>query len=189
MRVLMVNGSPRPNGSTAAAMRVVEKEIRNVGIDTEWFQIGTAPVHGCVECGRCRDVCRCVFDDDCCNGLIEAILDSDGVVIGSPVYFSGPNGALCAVLDRVFYAVCTYRQLFAGKPAAALVTRYRSGGSAAYERLQKYFLCSQMPIVSGTDYPAFGRVAKDGLEEYDEGVLRSIGRNMADAVLKNRVEK
>lgn len=185
MRVLMVNGSPRPNGSTAGAMRVVEDELNRAGIETEWFQIGTEPVRGCVECGRCRETCRCAFDDGRCNGLIESILESDGVIIGSPVYFSGPNGALCAVLDRVFYAACTYSQLFAGKPAAALVTRYRSGGSAAYERIQKYFLCSQMPVISGSDYPVFGCVAKDGLDDYDEDVLRSIGRGMADHLSKN----
>lgn len=185
MRVLMVNGSPRPNGSTAGAMKVVEEELNRAGIETEWFQIGTEPVRGCVECGRCKDTCRCVFDDDRCNELIGSILGSDGVVIGSPVYFSGPNGALCAVLDRVFYAACTYSQLFAGKPGAVVVTRYRSGGSAAYERLQKYLLCSQMPIIPGMDYPVFGRVAKEGLGDYDEEVLRSIGRNMADHLLKN----
>jgi len=64
---------------------------------------------------------RCIFNNDLCNTLIDAILEADGVILESPVYFSGANSALCALLDRVFYSTCTWHQMFAGKPAAAVV--------------------------------------------------------------------
>lgn len=112
MRVLLINGSPRKNGNTAAALTVVDESLHKRDIDTEWFQIGKEPVRGCAGCGGCIGTNRYVFQDDPCNQLIERILSADGLVVGSPVYFAGPNGTLCALLDRVFYATCTRSQLF-----------------------------------------------------------------------------
>lgn len=155
MRVLLINGSPCKNGNTAAALTVVDESLHKRGIDTEWFQIGKEPVRGCAGCGGCIGTNRCVFQDDPCNQLIERILAADGLVVGSPVYFAGPNGALCALLDRVFYATCTRSQLFKGKPAAALVTCAWAGGTAALDRLHRYFVPCQMPIATSGDYTVF----------------------------------
>lgn len=126
MKVLLVNGSSHKNGSTYTTLTMVEKSLLDNGIETEWFYIGNKPVRGCVDCRRCEGSNRCIFNDDPCNALIEAIINTDGVIIGSPVYFAGPNGALCALLDRVFYAASTHGQLFRGKPATAVASCYHS---------------------------------------------------------------
>ena len=107
MKVLLVNGSPHQKGETYNALSLVEKALHEKGIATEWFWVRNRPVRGCIDCGQCSKTFRCAFSDDVCNDLIEAILNADGIIIGSPVYFAAPNGALCALLDRVFYAAST----------------------------------------------------------------------------------
>ena len=148
MKVLLVNGSPHEDGNTYQTLRVIGDCLNQHGMESEVFQLGNGLVRGCIGCNGCKTAFRCVFDDDCCNALIEAILKADGIMIGSPVYFAGPNGALCALLDRVFYAAAEHGRLFAHKPAAAVVNCYRAGATAALDRLNKYFTFSEMPIVS-----------------------------------------
>lgn len=175
MKVLLINGSPRIDGETRHALSIVEGVLREKGIDTEWFHLGKDPTRGCVHCDGCKDKYRCVFDDDACNMLIEKIISADGVIIGSPVYFAGANGALCALLDRVFYAGAFYGGLFAGKPAAAVATCWRSGASATLDRLNKYFTFSEMPIVSSS----YWNIKLEGADAYGEDILRTLGVNMA----------
>ena len=126
-RVLLINGSPHAEGNTAHALKLAEEILHENGIETEWFRLPAEPVRGCVACGACKEAHRCAFTDDPANEMIEAIVRCDGVMIGSPVYFAGPNGALLALLDRVFYAASAHGRLFAGKPAAAVVTLWRGG--------------------------------------------------------------
>lgn len=118
--MLLVNGSPHAHGNTKHALQVVESALRCPDIETAWFELGTRPVRGCIACGRCAATSRCVFKDDKANELIEAMLASDAVILGSPVYFAGPNGAFCALLDRAFFAAAEHGQLLAGKLGAAV---------------------------------------------------------------------
>jgi multimeric flavodoxin WrbA len=175
MNVLLVNGSPRKNGETAASLGIMEAVLREESIETEWFHLGTEPVRGCCHCNRCAKTNRCAFADDKCNALIEACLAADGIVIGSPVYFAGPNGALCALLDRVFYAASNYGYLFAGKPGAAIATCWRAGATATLDRLNKYFTFSEMPVVSSN----YWNLKLTGSDPYGEEILRRLGKNMA----------
>lgn len=186
MGVLLINGSPRKDGNTAAALSVVEKELHANAIQTKWFQIGTQPLRGCIECGACRKTNRCVFKDDLCNELIEDILAADGIIIGSPVYFAAPNGALCALLDRVFYATCTYSQLFKGKPSAALVTCAWAGGTAALDRLHRYFVPCQMPIVTSNDYTVFQGTSTKDREPLTIELLKTLGINFSMLINKTK---
>ena len=179
MEVLLINGSPHPHGNTRAVLEVVANELHAQGIDTRWFQLGTGPIRGCTGCGGCQKTNRCVFDDDPCNQLIESILAADGLVVGSPVYFAGPNGALYALLDRAFYATCTRSQLFHGKPAAALVTQHRVGGSAALDRLHRYFIPCQMPVVTTSDYLSLFRRQDVGEDPRQIDLLHTLARNLA----------
>jgi multimeric flavodoxin WrbA len=178
MKVLLVNGSPNKEGCTFTALTEVAGAIQKNGIETELFHIGRKPVHGCIACGRCAEIGRCTFDDDVCNELAVRIADADGVVIGSPVYYSGPNGALCALLDRVFFS-SSHR--FAHKPAAAVVSCRRAGSTASLERLNQYFTYSQMPVVPSQYWnmvhgfkPADVRQDLEGMQ-----IMRTLGSNMA----------
>lgn len=176
MKVLIVNGSPHKNGNTAAALKIAENEITAGGIETEWFQVGSSPVMGCQGCSSCRNTHRCVNKNDGCNELIERITGADGIMIGSPVYFAGPNGALLALLDRAFYAAANYGQLFKGKPAAAVVSVWREGGTAALDRLNKYFTFAQMPIVSSN----YWNVYMGEGDSYGAAVLQKLGKNFEE---------
>jgi multimeric flavodoxin WrbA len=164
-------------------LTIVEKILNESGIETEWFQLGTDKVRGCCHCNQCQNTYRCAFEDDRCNELIEQCLAADGIIIGSPVYFAGPNGALCALLDRVFYAASNFGRLFGGKPAAAVATCWRAGATATLDRLNKYFTFSEMPVVSSN----YWNVKLNGQDSYGEEILETLGRNMAKE-LQNRKE-
>mgnify|MGYP002870002923 CR=1 FL=1 len=175
-KVLLINGSPHKNGNTASALKIIEEQLKEKGIDTFWFQLDGKPVRGCIACLRCSTEHRCAFKDDQCNELIEDLLKADGVIIGTPVYFAGPNGALCALLDRAFFAAANYGQLFAHKPAAAVATCWRAGATPSIDRLNKYFTFSQMPVVSSEYWNGY-LGAHDGFGIH---VLKTLAANMAD---------
>lgn len=164
---------------------MVEKSLLGNGIETEWFYIENKSVRGCIDCRRCEGSNRCVFNDDPCNVLIEAIINADGVVIGSHVYFAGPNGALCALRDRVFYAASTHWQLFRGKPADAVLTCYLAGAMATLDRLNKYFVFSEMPVVSSEYWNMmFQHCSSVEMDAKGHKILQTLGINMANMLKK-----
>jgi multimeric flavodoxin WrbA len=178
MNVLLVNGSPNQEGCTFTALSEVAKALNEEGIDTSFFQLGVKPVYGCTACGKCGETKRCVFESDRVNVLIEAMAKADGIVIGSPVYYAGANGALCALLDRAFFFKS---ELYAFKPAAAVVSCRRGGAGSAFDRLNKYFSISRMPIVSGRYWNAVHGTKPEEVLKDREGLqqMRTIGKNMA----------
>lgn len=102
MKVLLINGSPRSKGNTSIALTEAAKALQANGIETEMISIGTKAVQGCIACNRCAELGRCVFKDELYNKVREKLETADGIIIGSPVYYAGPNGSLCALLDRLF---------------------------------------------------------------------------------------
>ena len=174
--VLLANGSPHPDGSTAAALRVMETVLHEKGVQTEWFQLAPEPVRGCIACEGCAKTHRCRFEDDQANELLEKMTACDGVVFGSPVYFAGPNGAFLALLDRVFYAGSRHGRLFAGKPGAAVVTLWRAGSTAALDRLNKYFAYSEMPTVTSS----YWSMVHLGGDRFGEATVRTLAENMVE---------
>jgi len=178
LKVLLINGSPNKDGCTFTALTEVAGALEANGIETEMFQIGTGAQRGCLGCGKCWETGKCVFDDDMCNELTDKIKDSDGIVVGSPVYYAGPNGALCALLDRVFFSASSG---FMHKPAACIVSCRRGGASSAFDRLNKYFTITQMPVVSSQYWNAVHGNTPDEVRRDLEGmqIMRTIGNNMA----------
>jgi len=184
MKVLLVNGSPHKDRCVYTALCEVKASLEENGIQGEIFHIGNGSVRGCIDCGKCKDTGRCIFQDDICNELHQKMSDADGIVIGSPVYYAAPNGALCALLDRVFFSDSG---TFAGKPAAAVVSCRRGGASAAFDRLNKYFTISRMPVVSSQYWNSVHGFTADDVRKDLEGlqIMRTLGRNMA-WLLKSR---
>ena len=127
MHVLLLNGSPNAAGCTFTALSEIADTLKAENITSEIFQLGKKPVRGCVACGACQERGGCAFQDDALPALVEAAKRADGIVIGSPVYYAGPNGALCALLDRLFFSA---GELLKGKPGAAIVSCRRGGASA-----------------------------------------------------------
>ena len=183
MKVLLINGSPHKEGNTFISLSEVAKALEANGIETEIIGIGAKAVQGCIACGRCAQLGRCVFNDDLYNTIREKLAGADGIVVGSPVYYAGPNGSLCALLDRLFYSAGT---LLAYKPAAAVAVCRRGGASATFDRLNKYFTINNMPVVSSQYWNSVhGRLPGEATQDI-EGLqtMRTLGRNMA-WILKN----
>lgn len=180
MKVLLVNGSPHKRGCTYTALSEIAKTLDEEQIDWDIFHIGNKPVRGCAACDSCRNNNRpfCVYGDDPYNDLIDQIQHSDGLIIGSPVYYAGANGALCAIPDRVFYSA---QQTFKHKPAAAIVSCRRGGASATFDRLNKYFAINQMPLVSSQYWNSVHGMTPDEVLQDKEGlqVMRTLAHNMA----------
>jgi multimeric flavodoxin WrbA len=178
MKVLLVNGSPNKDGCTFTALTEVAGALQKNGVETEIFHIGRKPVHGCIGCGRCAEIDRCTFDDDVCNEMAAKMTAADGIVIGSPVYYAGPNGALCALLDRVFYS---NSHKLANKPATAVVSCRRGGSTAAFDRLNKYFTISRMPVVTSQYWNMVHGLTPEDVRKDHEGmqIMRILGNDMA----------
>lgn len=177
MKVLLINGSPNEKGCTYTALTEVGKTLQKHGIDTEILYLGKKPIAGCIAYGKCHETGKCVFDD-AVNEVAAKLDEYDGIIVGSPVYYAGPSGQLTAFLDRLFYP---NEAKMAGKLAAAVVSCRRGGASAAFDRLNKYFLISNMHVV-GSQYwnqvhgftPEDVRKDKEGLQ-----TMRTLGENMA----------
>lgn len=178
MKVLLVNGSPHEAGCVYTALSEIQGQLKKHGIQSEIFQIGTEPVRGCIACGGCAKLGKCVFDDDVCNKLVEKMLEADGVVIGSPVYYAGANGALCAVLDRAFYVS---QGRYARKPAAAVASCRRGGASATFDRINKYFTISKMPVVASQYWNSIHGTCAEEARQDEEGLqtMRTLADHMA----------
>ncbi|MDR1246501.1 MAG: flavodoxin family protein [Clostridiales Family XIII bacterium] len=178
MSVLLINGSPHEKGCTYTALSEVAGELEKNGFETMIYHIGDDPVRGCRGCGHCVKAKFCVIDDDRCNEIVRLMRAAQGVVIGSPVYYSGINGALGALLDRAFYTM--YKDL-SYKPGAAVVSCRRGGAGCAFDRLNKYFTISNMPVVSSQYWNSVHGNTPDEVRQDAEGlqVMRVLGRNMA----------
>ena len=145
MKVLLINGSPHKKGNTYIALLEVATALEKEGVATEIVSIGTKAIQGCIACNKCQETGVCVFNDEPYRTIREKLQQADGVIIGSPVYFAGPNGMLCALLDRLFYSC---RSVLLYKPAASVAICRRGGASATFDRLNKYFTITNMPVVS-----------------------------------------
>ena len=110
MKVLLINGSPRPNGNTNLALTEAARQLEKNGITTELLQIGRQAMHGCVACGHCSQTNRCVFDDDLCNRAIDLMAQSDALIVGSPTYYGQPNGTVLSLIQRMSYAASNVMQ-------------------------------------------------------------------------------
>ena len=176
MKVLMINGSPRPNGNTAVALREMETVFKAEGIETEIVQIGNKAIRGCIACGRCAEKGRCVFDD-AVNEIAPKFEACDGLVVGSPVYFASANATLVALLTRLFYSTPFDKTM---KVGAAVAVARRGGLSATFDELNKFFTISGMPVASSQYWNSVhgresGQAAQDA-----EGLqtMRTLARNM-----------
>lgn len=183
MKVLLINGSPHKKGNTYIALSEVATALEKEGVATEIVSIGTKAIQGCIACNKCQETGVCVFNDEPYRTIREKLQQADGVIIGSPVYFAGPNGMLCALIDRLFYS-CRSALLY--KPAASVAICRRGGASATFDRLNKYFTITNMPVVSSQYWNSVhGRRPGEAVQDL-EGlqIMRTLGRNMA-WLLKN----
>lgn len=178
MKVLLINGSPHHEGNTATALKAVADQLEANGLETQTIWIGVKAVQGCIGCYKCMELGRCTFQDQLYNDVRAAMESADALIVGSPTYYAGPNGSLCALLDRLFYSS---GPVLYGKPAAAVAICRRGGATTTFERLNKYFQIMSMPMPSSQYWNIiYGRKPGDVLLDA-EGMqtMRALANNMA----------
>ena len=182
MKVLMLNGSFNPDGSTSAGLEIMAKTFAEEGVETEIVTVGGKPIADCIACGKCAELKRCVFANDAVNDFAEKAKTSDGFVFGSPVYYAHPSGRIQSFLDRLFFSTMNadrYASL-RHKPCASIVVARRAGTSASFDVLNKYATISQMIVVGSTYWNEFHALTKEDVPEDPEGLqtLQNLARNM-----------
>ena len=177
MKVLVINGSPHQNGCTKRALDEVIKVLESQQIETVYFHIGDKSITGCKACNYCKEKHKCVIDD-IVNEVSKIFAQCDGILIGSPVYYSGINGTLKSFLDRLFNSSYIKKSL---KVGAAVVSSRRAGATNALDEIYKYFGISNMPIATSSYWNEVHGLTKDDVEKDLEGLqtMRNLGKNMA----------
>ncbi len=176
MKVLIVNGSPHPNGNTATALAEMQKVFAAEGVETTLLQVGNKAVRGCVACGSCREKGKCVFDD-VVNEAAPLFEAADGLVVGTPVYYASANATLVAFLDRLFFSAPFDKTM---KVGASVVVARRGGCSATFDELNKYFTISGMPVAPSQYWNSVHGLVTGEAEKDAEGLqsMRTLARNM-----------
>ncbi len=182
MKVIGFNGSPRKKGNTAYSLGVIFDELEREGVETELIQLGGADIRGCRACYKCYEKKnrRCAVEDDL-NVFVEKMVAADGILIGSPVYFSNVSTEVKALIDRAGLVVRANGDLLKRKVGAAVISVRRAGATHVYSSINFFFGINHM-IIPGSSYwnlavgKAPGEVADDA-----EGIatMRDLGRNMA----------
>ena len=178
MKVILLNGSPKSKGCTYTALKVIENELLNEGIEVKFYEVGNRPVIGCIGCNGCRKLGKCVHDD-LVNEVSKEMESADGFIVGSPVHYAEASGAATSFLDRLFYSTDKnhLRHMF----AASIVSCRRGGASAAFDQLNKYFTINEMPIVSSVYWNQIHGNTPEEVVQDLEGIrtMKVLARNMA----------
>jgi len=183
MKVVAINGSARRDGNTAQLIRVVFAELEAANIGTEMIQLAGQRLRGCTACARCfqEKNRRCVIDDDPLNECVAKMLAAEGIILGSPTYFTDVTAEMKALIDRAGMVARANGDMFRRKVGAAVVAVRRAGSLHVFDTLNHLFFISQM-IVPGSRYwnMGFGREKGDVAAD-EEGIetMQVLGRNMA----------
>lgn len=183
MKVVAFNGSPRREGNTSILIQEMFKVFEKSGIETEMIQLGNKPVHGCTACGKCKEIQdgRCHIKNDHLNMCIEKMVKADGIIIGSPVYFSDVTTEVKALIDVAGYVTRANDFQLRKKVGAGIIAVRRGGALPTFDTMNRFFLINQM-IVPGSSYWnfAFGRNPGEVLED-EEGMqtIQTLAENMA----------
>ena len=180
MKVLLINGSAHKEGNTFTALSEIARHLEKQGVEAEIVQLGNKPVRGCIACGQCRTKAlgRCTFDDDVCNRIVEKLDGADALIVGTPVYYGQPNGAVLAVMQRVFFSASSKVE---NKPAASVAICRRGGATAAFQTMNMMFEMMNMPLVTSQYWNiAYGREpGQAALDTEGMQTMRTLADNMA----------
>lgn len=178
MKVLMINGSPRLNSNTGIALDAMKEVFASEGIEVDEMDVSTKDIRGCIACGKCSELHRCVFDD-IVNETAKKLEEADGVVVASPVYYASANGTLISLLDRLFYSSGHIDKRM--KVGASVVIARRGGLSATFDELNKYFTISEMPVASSRYWNSVHGSAAGQASQDEEGIftVKQLARNMS----------
>ncbi len=191
MKVVAFNGSPRANGNTAQSIQIVLAELAKEGIETEVIQLGGRKVYGCLACGKCWETQnnRCIRQDDDMNLFIQKIEEADGIIIGSPTYFSNVSTEVKALIDRCgFVSKANNGDLLRGKVGAAVIAVRRAGSTFAYSAINFFFGIAEMNIPGSSYWNMTLALEPGDVQKDQEGIqtFQNLGKNMAKLLQQTR---
>lgn len=174
MKILLINGSPNEHGCTDTALQEISNTLKENNVDSKILWLGKQAMQDCISCFKCQETGKCVFDD-LVNETAERMDEFDGIIVGSPVYYGGPNGRLTSFLDRFIFSVDKK------KIAASVVSCRRGGASASFERLNQYFLMTNMHVVSSQYWNQVHGYTPEDVRKDAEGLqtMRTLAQNIA----------
>ena len=183
MKVVAFNGSPKKEGNTYHALKLVTEQLELQGIETEIVHIGNKGVKGCTACGQCaknKDE-KCVIKGDDVNIWIQKMKEADGILLGSPVHFASLGANMKSFLDRAFYVSGANGNLYRHKVGASVVAVRRSGGLPTFNELNNYLTYSEMLIPTSNYWNVIHGTTPGQALQDEEGVqvMRVLGKNMA----------
>ncbi|MHA1883918.1 MAG: flavodoxin family protein [Promethearchaeota archaeon] len=185
MKVVLFNGSPRKEGNTYHCLNTVMEELTSVGIECEYVWIGMEKLQGCTACYKCieNNDQRCVLPGDKMNDYIQKMMEADGIIIGSPTYFSDLTTSTKALIERAGFATSRYLK---NKVGAAVVAVRRAGANHVFSSINYFFLIKEMIVVGSTYWNmGIGRNPGEVLND-QEGIqtFKNLGRNIAYVIKK-----
>ena len=177
MKVLMINGSPDPKGCISTALKEAARILAAEGIETEEVFVGNKDIRGCIACRRCKETGKCVFDD-LVNETAPKLAEADGLIVGTPVYYSNPNGTVLSFLQRLFFSCGLDLHM---KVGASVVSCRRGGNSATFEAMNQFFGISGMPTVPSSYWNDVHGFTGEDVYQDEEGLqtVRNLAQNMA----------
>lgn len=177
MKVILLNGSPRPGSNTRLALTQMAEIFSEQGIESEIIDVGNKVIRGCIGCAKCRQTGKCVFDDEV-NEVAAKFKDADGMVVGTPVYYASSNATVEALLQRLFYSTPFSKSM---KVGAAIVCARRSGCTAAFDAVNKFFTNCGMAVASSNYWNNIHGGAPGEAVKDEEGMItvRNLARNMS----------
>ena len=183
MNVIAFNGSGRKDGNTAVLLNTVLDELSREGIETELIQLAGKAPQGCIACYKCfenKDQ-KCSVTTDNLNEYLAKMIKADGILLGSPVYFTDVTAGIKALIERCGMVSIANGGLFRRKVGAAVVAVRRAGAVRTFDTLNHLFLHGQM-IIAGSTYWNVGIGREPGqVREDGEGIqtMQTLGKNMA----------
>jgi multimeric flavodoxin WrbA len=181
MKVIAFNGSPKKEGNTYHAIKMVADELNNEGIEVEIIHVGNKLIQGCLACNGCtrNKNDRCVIETDEVNDWIQKMKEADGIILGSPVHYSAIGGTMKSFLDRAFYVAG--KGILRHKVGAAVVAVRRSGGIPTFNQLNNFINYSEMLIPTSNYWNVIHGTTPGEVSEDEEGkqIMRVLGKNMA----------
>ncbi len=185
MKVLLISGSPKPNGNTAQLLQECAKVIQDSGVEAEIISFAGMKIEACIACMKCAKTGECGLDDGL-NEIIRKIKQAEGLIVGVPVYFGTARGDMMCALQRIGYVSRNNGNFLAGKIGGPIAVARRGGQTLTLQELLMFFLINDM-IVPGSSYwnMVFGRLPGEALKD-EEGVatIRHFAGNVANLVKK-----
>lgn len=183
LKVVAFNGSPRKDGNTAYALNLVGEELKKAGIEFEVIHVGNQSVRGCLACMSCAQNQneRCVIETDKVNDWVQKMKEADGILLGSPVHYSGIAGTMKSFLDRAFFVAGVNNSMLRHKVGATVVAVRRGGGMTTFDSLNHYIHYSEMFVPTSNYWNVTHGMMPEEAAQDGEGsqIMRVLGKNMA----------